>query len=514
MRAFGIGLPLAAELRRGHWNVLLWARLGDACLLSQPPVSGPRPAIPAGVTNSAIRAYSMCASPRRTHTPKPTRLHTGLGVNKESHVRLTLLSLVRITGVIVNSHCLMNARTDVSLRPESQNGGTMKASHLIAVVAALAIAGCGQKNETCKSKRQLKCPCSGAAKTAAKPRLIVELPDNANTPDGCTLDAQGNIILSIPNFNNGALMKQGVITEESPAFMSMIDKDNKFSTWYEFKEEDLHPDTKKVGPMDCAFGPDGNLYIADNQLFFDPNHKSRILRINMKDGKPVDCDVVVEGFICSNGMDWKGDKLYVSETILVHAPKVEEGQPKPKLISGVYEFALEEMAAGIVKLKPYEKGDADPRLVAEYESSNSTGFGADGVAIDGEGNMYCGIFEDGIIYKTTFDADGKPNPPTVFAQDPKMPCSDGIVWRKEDNKIYNTDMLHNGVEVIDMEGNVTVLHKNGDTDGADGSLDQPCEVLVRGNELIVISMDMPWESDTLRNTKIDKPYTVSAISLE
>ena len=63
MRAFGIGLPLAAELRRGDWNVLLWARLGDACLLSQPPVSGPRPAIPAGVTNLAIRAYSMCASP-------------------------------------------------------------------------------------------------------------------------------------------------------------------------------------------------------------------------------------------------------------------------------------------------------------------------------------------------------------------------------------------------------------------------------------------------------------------
>ena len=76
MRAFGIGLPLAAELRRGHWNVLLWARLGDACLLSQPPVSGPRPAIPAGVTNSAIRAYSMCASPRRTLTHSLTHIHT------------------------------------------------------------------------------------------------------------------------------------------------------------------------------------------------------------------------------------------------------------------------------------------------------------------------------------------------------------------------------------------------------------------------------------------------------
>ena len=76
MRAFGIGLPLAAELRRGDWNVLLWARLGDACLLSQPPVSGPRPAIPAGVTNLAIRAYSMCASPRRTLPFKVSPRHS------------------------------------------------------------------------------------------------------------------------------------------------------------------------------------------------------------------------------------------------------------------------------------------------------------------------------------------------------------------------------------------------------------------------------------------------------
>lgn len=52
-------------------------------------------------------------------------------------------------------------------------------------------------------------------------------------------------------------------------------------------------------------------------------------------------------------------------------------------------------------------------------------------------------------------------------------------------------------------------------DGADGSLDQPCEVLIRGNELIVISMDMPWKDPTglLVNTKIDEPYTISVIPL-
>ena len=74
-------------------------------------------------------------------------------------------------------------------------------------------------------------------------------------------------------------------------------------------------------------------------------------------------------------------------------------------------------------------------------------------------------------------------------------------------------MNANGVQVVDMNGKVTTLHKNGDTDGADGSLDQPCEVLIRGNEVIVINMDMPWESDTLTNKKIDKPYTVSSIPL-
>ena len=352
--------------------------------------------------------------------------------------------------------------------------------------------------------------CSSCS-NSAKPELLVKLPEKANTPDGCTLDSEGNIILSIPNFNNDALIKQGVIDKPSPAFMSKIDKDNKFSTWYEFKSQDMHPETGKVGPMDCAFGPDGNLYLADNQLFYNNNHKSRLLRINMKNGQPVDCDVVVEGFICSNGMVWHEDKLYVSETILINPPKTPEGQPKPKLISGVYQFTLKELTDGIVKLEPYSENSQNPHLVAKYESSNSTGFGADGVACDAQGNMYCGIFEDGIIYKTTFDENGKPGDPVVFAKDEKMLCCDGMIWRKEDNKFYVADMLINGVQAVDMDGNVTTLHKNGDTDGADGMLDQPCEVLARGDELIVINMDMPWESDSLVNTEIDKPYTVSAI---
>ena len=339
--------------------------------------------------------------------------------------------------------------------------------------------------------------------------------EGSNTPDGATLDSNGNIILSIPNFNNEELIKTGVISKPDPEKIVMIDKNNKLSTWYTFTEEDKHKDTGKIGPMDLAFGPDGNLYIADMQIFWDSEHKSRLLRINMKDGKPVDMDVVVEGFIVANGMTWKGNTLFVSETILAHTPATEEA--KPPLESGVYAFTLDELQAETIKLTPatYSGNDADKHLVIKLTSSNRLGFGADGVTIDGEGNLYTSIVEDGVIYKTTLDSDNKAIETKLFAKDEKMVSADGIVWNPKDNKIYVADFLGNAAHSVDMNGKVITLHKNGDTDGADGSLDQPCEVLIRGYELIVVNMDMAWAvpADLQVNTKVDKPFTISTISL-
>ena len=43
-----------------------------------------------------------------------------------------------------------------------------------------------------------------------------------------------------------------------------------------------------TAPMDRAVGPDGNLYINDNQFELgNTNYESRLLRVVMKDGKPV-----------------------------------------------------------------------------------------------------------------------------------------------------------------------------------------------------------------------------------
>jgi len=170
---------------------------------------------------------------------------------------------------------------------------------------------------------------------------------------------------------------------------------------------------------------------------------------------------------------------------------------------------------GCLILPSYDENNPERHLMEVFQSSGRVGFGADGVAVDGKGNLYTSIGEDGLIYKTRFDDKGEPIETSLFADSNDMISADGIVWRKEDNRIYVADILNNAVHVVDMKGNVQTLHKNPDTDGAGGSLDQPCEVLIRGNELIVINMDMPWEDSTglLVNTKIDEPYTISVISL-
>ncbi|MGW8325713.1 MAG: hypothetical protein ACWGNI_08385, partial [Desulfobacterales bacterium] len=72
----------------------------------------------------------------------------------------------------------------------------------------------------------------------ATPRTLIRLPLSCNTPDGATLDAEGNIILSIPNFNNEALIQNKVIETPFPPKIVKIDKENELTTWYEFQKED------------------------------------------------------------------------------------------------------------------------------------------------------------------------------------------------------------------------------------------------------------------------------------
>lgn len=358
----------------------------------------------------------------------------------------------------------------------------------------------------------------GVVKASYEPVLHINLPNTVTTPDGIALDASGNIFVSAPNFSNDLLLKEGSIKTKPTERIVMFDKNNKAHDFYIFSKKDKQKDTGRVGPMELKFGPDGNLYVADMQVTYDNNYKSRLVRINVKNGKAVGMDVLVEGFIAANGLAWRGDTLFVTEPILKHSNNVNG--KKEKLISGVYAFTLEEMNKGLIKLKPFEgfeknkKWIGDEHLIATFESSNKKGFGADGVVVDNKGNLYTSVVEDGIIYKTTFDKNNKVVKTVKFAEDKKMASADGMAFDEASNKIYTADFFINAIHSIDLKTKkVETLFKNDDSDGKGGLLEQPAAVVIKGDYLLITNMDVAWLAPSV-NTKTEKPFTVSAIKIK
>ena len=93
-----------------------------------------------------------------------------------------------------------------------------------------------------------------------------------------------------------------------------------------------------------------------------------------------------------------------------------------------------------------------------------------------------------------------------------MKSCDGIFCDLATDNIYVADSIANAVQIVSPDGVVQTLAVDEENDGSGGRLDQPCEVLLRGNEVLVSNMDFPVPGGV--NTKWDKPYTLSIIRLE
>ena len=352
--------------------------------------------------------------------------------------------------------------------------------------------------------------CTSTAKTEvnieqSKPELLASLPLTFNSPASFTLDAENNILFTSPNLHNETFIKQGLMDKPATPAIGVIDNNDQVSTWYTFKPEDMESKSGTIVPMGIAKGPDGNVYIADMQLW--AGGQSRILRVNVNKNQAISVDVVAIGLSFPNALAWRVNDLYVTDTVL-------STEQNLATLSGVYKLPLKALNAKTpVTIKPFNSiKDHDQHLFEVFKSNGSLGFGANGLAFDGQGNMYTGLMEDGTVYKTTIDKSGNKIGSNLFASG--MVANDGMHWNERTQSLYITDLFDNALYKIALDGTVTLLTKNGDTTGSNGELDGPGEVIVRGSKAYINNFDAAFGTPTMVNTKPDAPITISVLNID
>jgi sugar lactone lactonase YvrE len=354
-----------------------------------------------------------------------------------------------------------------------------------------------------------------------KPKILVTLTGDLQQADGMTVNPKTKtVFVNFPNFN---YRKDDTGPKNHPGILARLKITGDTATAEEILDYEKvvqFPETGQVGPMGMFFGPDGHLYVCDNQYFFNTDWKSRMLRVCMDGDDPTGVvEVVVEGTKLSNAALWVGNRMFVTDTFMDI-----EGQPQAGC---VWAFTLEELSTAgkdgnpPIKLNPIKTGMSDDphcislQFVKELPGCGNAG--ADGLTADKDGNVYFGNFGNGEVYQIVFDADGKAKTNIVHPAGEYFGCCDGIFYYAETNEIYVNDSAANAIHAFTppapgAKAVFRTLWENGDTAGADGSLDQPAELVVVDGKMIIANFD--WAFPELLNTESSPPNTISVINLK
>lgn len=273
--------------------------------------------------------------------------------------------------------------------------------------------------------------CLAALAAGAK---TIQMPPTCTTPDGMCVDAKGRLVIACPN--NDRKQPGAVFRLESPCGVPV--------KWFDV------PPCKESGyasPMGICFGPEGELYVCDNQK----DSKGRLLRITFKDDKLDKCEVVAYGLDNANGVKYLNGRLYLTQAFLYN---VKRGDGAAS--SGLYMFSAKDRNVKV------SNTPADEQCVFSDVTRNpQIRGGLNGVAVDAKGFIYTGNYGDGRVWKLTPGQDGRivKSEEIIHAGGPSV-TPDGMCVDPQGN-IYIADMRGDALQRIRPCGEVEVLRKGG-----------------------------------------------------
>lgn len=323
-------------------------------------------------------------------------------------------------------------------------------------------------------------------------KLFAKLPDYVSTPDGMAIDAEGNLILACPNYADPSL----------PGCLLKIDQNRNIRKWVDVP---VHEETGLASPMGIAFGPDGDLYICDNQGWPGEarlRQKGRILRLRIRGDQIVKTTVVARNMEHPNGMRIRDGFVYVTQSTLEDVK-----DPSGCLVSCVYRFRLDDENILITNTLD------DPNILTTFLTHNpQCQYGVDGIEFDPDGNLYVGNFGDGTVYRITFNSDLSVRENKPWAANPnELVSTDGMIMDANRN-LYIADFSNNAIVRVTPDGEVRRIAQSPDCDGLDGGLDQPGEPIIWQGALVASCFDLVTGAPNV-NTAHEMPATLAQVDI-
>lgn len=318
--------------------------------------------------------------------------------------------------------------------------------------------------------------------TIASAKLFVKLPDYCPTPDAFDIAPDGSLTLSCPNYAD----------KTKPGVLMRITKEGNVT---KLVDVPVLEQTGLSRPMGIAYDNNNVLYVCDNQ-----GNKGRILRMTFDKNTLTSTEIVAFGFNSINGIRYYKGAVYVTQTKL---PKLK----KDKVVGGVYRFKTTDRNIKV------NNDRSDENLIYTSITQNpNRQVGLDGLVFNKKGDLLVGNLGDATIYKLTLTPEGNVISDEVYVKLPITSAPDGINIDLKGN-LYVAGFAQNQIFKVDTNKKVTILAQYPDNDGANGELDQPADLIVYGNKLIISNFDLMVAKGML-NSKHSKPFTLSYIELQ